>query len=66
MPEDLPIFIREDSKPRSQSITVEEKMTAAKREKLNKVVELLAKPSRAAQKSFAWDRVAAETKESRK
>ena len=42
VPEDLPIFIREESKP----ITVEEKMTAAKRERLGKVVELLAKPSR--------------------
>ena len=65
MPEDLPIFIREESKPR-QSMTVEEKLSAAKRERLGKVVELLAKPSRAAQKSFAWDRVAAETKESKK
>ena len=62
MPEDLPIFIGEESR----RISVEEKLTAAKRERLGKVVELLAKPSRAAQKSFAWDRVAAETKESKK
>ena len=60
VPEELPIFIREEVK------TVEEKMTAAKRERLGKVVELLTKPSRSAQKSFAWDRVAAETKESKK
>ena len=46
VPEDLPIFIREESKPGKQSLTVEEKLTAAKRERLGKVVELLAKPSR--------------------
>ena len=40
VPEDLPIFIGD--KPR-HNITVEEKMTAAKRERLGKVVEQLIK-----------------------